>query len=159
MLASMHLGDTMNGAPLHFSAPGAIRIPTDRLYTRTHLWILPQADKPRHVRVGLTAYACRYGIEIYFIEDLPAAGTVVNVGDKIGRIETEKAAGDVHSPLAGSVVAVNEAVLADPSIITFDGYGAGWIVEIQGDIGEQLTAAEYVAYLETLPLPQCYVKE
>lgn len=140
-------------------APGGIVIPTDRLYHREHLWILPRPDQPRHVRIGLTAYACRYGIEVYFIENLPQPGTAVQLGDTVGRIETEKAAGDLHAPVSGRVVTVNEAVLADPSIITFDGYGRGWILELEGDAGELLTAEQYVALLETLPPPQCFVRD
>jgi glycine cleavage system H protein len=149
----------MEPKPSHLLAPGGIVIPTDRLYHREHLWILPRPDNPRHVRIGLTAYACRYGIEVYFIENLPQSGAEVRAGSVIGRIETEKAAGDLHSPVTGHVVLVNEAVLADPSIITFDGYGQGWIMELEGEPDGLLTAAEYVAFLETLPPPQCYVKE
>ena len=60
--------------------------------------------------------------------------------------------------LAGRVQ-VNGAVLADPSIITFDGYGAGWIMDLEGDAVELQTPEDYVAFLQTLPPPQCFVKE
>jgi glycine cleavage system H protein len=136
-------------------APAGIVIPTDRRYHRAHLWILPRPDQPRHARIGLTAYVCRYGIEVYFIENLSPPGTAVQPGDVLGRIETEKAAGDLHSPLCGRVIALNEAVLADPSIITLDGYGRGWIMELEGEAEALLTAEDYVEFLRGLPVPQC----
>jgi glycine cleavage system H protein len=148
----------MNTPRPDLEAPGGIRVPTDRLYTRTHLWLLPLPDRPRGYRLGVSAYACRWGIEVYFLENVPPPGTAVEPGSPLGDIETEKAAAQLPSPLAGRIAGVNEAVLADPSIITFDGYGAGWILELEGEPVDLLTAAEYVAYLATLPPPQCFVK-
>jgi glycine cleavage system H protein len=153
------MSNAMDHQPQALPAPGGLVIPADRRYHREHLWILPRPDDPRHVRIGLTAYVCRYGIEVYFIENLSPPGTAVEPGDVIGRVETEKAAADLHSPLSGRVTALNEAVLADPSIITLDGYGQGWIMELEGEGGELLTAEEYVEWLRGLPPVGCYVGE
>jgi len=149
----------MNRPQEFLLAPGGILIPTDRRYHREHLWILPRPGDPRHVRIGLTAYVCRYGIEVYFVENLSPPDTPVQPGDVLGRIETEKAAGDIHSPLRGRVAAVNEAVLADPSIITLDGYGCGWIMELEGEAEGLMAAEEYVELLKGLPVVQCYKRE
>lgn len=141
------------------TAPGGVVIPTDRLYHREHLWILPDPNRPRHARVGLSAYVCRWGIEVYFIEDLPALGVDLPVGGAMGAIETEKAALQLHAPFAGRVAAINAAVLADPSIITFDGYEGGWILELAGEPAGLLSPAEYLELLKTLPPPQCLPKD
>lgn len=139
----------------YLEAPGSVRVPTDRLYHRDHLWILSDPSRARHYRIGLSAYVCRYGVEVYFIEDLPAVGIHLEVGQEMGRIETEKAVLPLHTPFAGTVAAINEAVLADPSIITFDGYGTGWIVDLEGEPAGLMTPQEYANYLAPLPPPQC----
>jgi glycine cleavage system H protein len=143
-------------------APGGIRIPTNRSYSRDHLWILPEPDRPRHYRIGLSAYACRYGIEVFFIEDLAAPGTAADLRTPLGLVETEKAIVTLYAPFPCTVVERNEKLLEDPTIITFDGYGAGWIYVLEcgvrsAECGVLLTPEAYVAFLQTLPPPQCFV--
>lgn len=141
---------------MNLEAPGGVRIPTDRRYHREHLWILTDPASSRKHRLGLSGYVCRWGVEVYFIENLPAVGTEVQLGSDLGTIETEKAALQLHAPFAGRVLAVNELVLADPLLITFDGYGHGWLMELDGDGSGLWTAEEYVRFLQTLPPPQCF---
>ncbi len=145
----------MEGTPF-LEAPGGVRIPTDRRYDRGHTWILSDPADSRKHRLGLSAYVCRWGIEVYFIEDLSAVGSDFAAGGLLGKIETEKAVLNLLAPFAARVTAINELVLADPSVITFDGYGTGWIMELEGEPAGLLTAEEYVAFLTTLPPPQCF---
>ncbi len=145
----------MAESPPYLEAPGGVRVPTDRLYHREHLWILPLSAG--RCRLGLTAYVCRWGIEVYFVENLLPVGTTVASGGEIGTIETEKTVLSLHAPFAGTVTAINEQVLADPSIITFDGYEAGWIMELEGEPGKLLSPEDYREYLRTLPPSHCFV--
>ncbi|MGB5163724.1 MAG: glycine cleavage system protein H, partial [Woeseiaceae bacterium] len=46
-------------------------------------------------------------------------------------VESVKAASDVYAPIAGVVVAVNDALADDPETINNDPYGDGWIVRMQ----------------------------
>ncbi len=148
----------MGHLPTSLEAPGGVRVLTDRRYDRQHLWILTDPVNSRKHRLGLSAYVCRWGIEVYFIENVPAVGSRARAGKVLVHIETEKAIMQLHAPFAGKVSAVNEQLLADPSIITFDGYGEGWILELEGKAANLLTPEDYVAYLRTLPPPQCFVK-
>ena len=46
-------------------------------------------------------------------------------------IESVKAASDIYSPIAGTVVAVNEALEDAPETVNGDAYGDGWIFKLQ----------------------------
>ncbi|MCS7015408.1 MAG: glycine cleavage system protein H [Gemmatales bacterium] len=137
-------------------APGDIRIAADRLYHRDHYWILQTAPGRGHYRLGLSAYVCRPGIEVYFVENLALPGTVVSEGGLLGIIETEKAVVSLYSPISCHVHAVNQEVLEDPNRISFDNYGV-WIVEIvSADSPPLLSPSDYLLYLQSLPPPQCF---
>lgn len=143
--------------PHHYLlAPGDIPIATDRFYHRDHYWILCSSSSSGHHRVGLSAYVCRPGIEVYFVENLPAPGASIAEGDLLGVIETEKAVVSIYSPMACQVIAINTAVLDDPNCISSGPYDV-WILEIQfsGPLS-LLSAGEYLEYLRTLPPPQCF---
>ena len=68
-------------------------------------------------------------------------------------VESVKAASDVYSPIAGTVLAVNEDLADDPEKINADPYGDGWIVRIRPDSLEDaklMTPDEYQALLDEL---------
>jgi len=53
--------------------------------------------------------------------------------------------------VAGTVVEVNPALEADPSLVNSDPYGAGWMVKLRvdgpGELDELLGSEEYAAHL------------
>jgi glycine cleavage system H protein len=52
-------------------------------------------------------------------------------------IESVKAAGEIHSPLSGTVIAVNDALADDPAVVNGDSMGAGWFYRLQpADLAE-----------------------
>jgi glycine cleavage system H protein len=55
-------------------------------------------------------------------------------------VESVKAASDVYSPVAGSVVARNEELSQKPELLNSDPYGAGWMMRIELD-GKKTPAA------------------
>ncbi|MGH7758712.1 MAG: glycine cleavage system protein H, partial [Candidatus Dormibacteria bacterium] len=62
-----------------------------------------------------------------------------------------KAASDVYSPVAGEVVAVNEAVAGAPELVNRDAQGKGWLVRVRvdGDLpGDLLEAAQYDSFAQ-----------
>jgi glycine cleavage system H protein len=63
-------------------------------------------------------------------------------------VESVKAASDVYAPVAGVVLAVNEAVVAAPEKVNSDAYG-NWLYRLKpsnpSDMGKLLDAAAYVA--------------
>jgi glycine cleavage system H protein len=55
----------------------------------------------------------------------------VKAGGSVGEVESVKTTSDVYSAVSGSIVEVNKAVSADPSLLNSDPYGKGWLVKIK----------------------------
>jgi glycine cleavage system H protein len=106
-------------------------LPADRLYSRNHLWA--QQQPSGRWRFGFTSYAVRLMQDVYFLSWSVDAGDAVTLLQEIGHVETSKAESDLFAPLKGTLAAFNEALLADPSGINVDNYGAGWLYEMASD--------------------------
>jgi glycine cleavage system H protein len=121
-------------------------LPTDRLYTDDHEWVLLQSgtDLPTEpVRVGITALAVENLGDLVYL-DLPEIDTEVTVGEACGEVESTKTVSDLFSPVGGRIAAINDAVVADPALVSTDPYGEGWLFTVLAtSAGELLTAAEY----------------
>ncbi len=113
------------------------------MYTAEHEWIAVDGDI---ATVGITDYAADQLGDVVFV-DLPAADSAVRAGEVCGEIESTKSVGELYAPLTGAVVAVNDAVVEDPSIVNSDPYGRGWLVKIRVDSepADTLDRAGYVA--------------
>jgi glycine cleavage system H protein len=101
--------------------------PTDRMYTRTHEWVLLAGDV---VTVGITHFAQEQLGDVVFVE-LPAVGTAVAPGKACGNIESVKAVSEVFSPVAGQVVEVNGGLDGQPELLNKDPFGEGWLMRVQ----------------------------
>ena len=114
-------------------------------YTAEHEWIALDGDI---ATIGITDYAAEQLGDVVFVE-LPAVGTAVSGGEVCGEIESTKSVSELYSPVSGTVVAVNDGAVADPSVVNSDPYGEGWLlkVEVTGS-GPLLTAAEYQAFTQ-----------
>ena len=120
--------------------------PRDRLYATNHMWAQKVANN--RYRFGLTAYAVRLLQDVYFLDWIIDAGTLIKLRDQIGSIESKKAESDLYSPVAGTLVAINEEALDDPSIINADTYGEGWLIEIEpAEIDPLLDPTAYAEHL------------
>ena len=120
------------------------RFPADRRYTTNHQWA---AEADGALRFGFTDYAVRLLRDVYFFEWIVDAPAEVAKGRPIGFIESQKAESDVYSPVAGRIVAWNDRLMDDPSIINKDGYGDGWLVTIDGSTDELLSVEAYLDHL------------
>ncbi|MAG57732.1 MAG: glycine cleavage system protein H [Planctomycetes bacterium] len=58
-------------------------------------------------------------------------GAVRKKGKPLATVESSKWVGPVKSPMTGEIVAVNEALLSDATIINRSPYKAGWIVKMK----------------------------
>ena len=85
--------------------------------------------------------------DVYFLDWSVSAGTAVALKQPIGNIETSKAVSDLFAPIAGTLTAINQDVLRDPSTINVDGYGRGWLFDLAGGLDGTLTAQEYHDFL------------
>lgn len=101
--------------------------PDDRRYVPTHQWARQVA--PGRVEIGITAFAQDALGDVVFA-DLPKVGAVLVAGEPFMVIESVKTASDVHAPVAGTVVEVNEALRDSPESLNTDPYGA-WLVRVE----------------------------
>jgi glycine cleavage system H protein len=124
----------------------AARFPTDQRYTLNHMWLRVEGAA---LRFGLSAYAVRLLREVYFLEWSVDAGAAVRQKDEIGAVESAKAVAALYAPADGTIARFNADVLADPSAIHKDNYGAGWLFEMTARADDAMEPAQYLRYLET----------
>jgi glycine cleavage system H protein len=110
-----------------------MNIPDDLRYSVEHEWVRAEGGR---VRLGITDYAQDALGDIVYV-DLPAVGTEVTVGGKLGEVESTKSVSEIYAPVTGTITAVNEGLPDSPERINEDPYGEGWIceVELAGDGG------------------------
>jgi glycine cleavage system H protein len=119
-------------------------LPADLRYCRNHMWCRPGDGVHRF---GFTAYAIRLMQDVYFLDWCVNAGDAVALKQQIGNIETSKAVSDLFAPINGTITAINQEVLKDPSAINVDGYGRGWLFEIAGPSDATLDVQGYYDFL------------
>ncbi|QFU02065.1 Glycine cleavage system H protein [Halomonas sp. THAF5a] len=105
-------------------------IPANLRYAESHEWVLDNGDGS--VTIGITDHAQEALGDVVFVE-LPEVGKTLAVGDEFGVIESVKAASDLYAPLAGEVIAVNEALEDAPETVNEAPYADGWIMKVRLD--------------------------
>jgi glycine cleavage system H protein len=122
-----------------------MNLPTDLKYTETHEWIRTEPDGT--VTIGITDHAQDALGDLVFIE-LPAVGKKVKAGEECVVLESVKAASDAYAPIAGEVIAVNQAVADSPESLNKDAYAA-WLFKMKpaadASTANLLDAAAYEA--------------
>jgi glycine cleavage system H protein len=122
-----------------------VNIPDGLRYTRQHEWVLVDGES---ARIGITDLAQDALGNIVHVR-LPEVGQSVQSGASAVEVESSKSVSDIYSPVAGSVVLVNESLATQPGLLNSDPYGAGWLYEVQMSYEETLegllSADEYRA--------------
>ncbi|HZW36218.1 MAG: glycine cleavage system protein GcvH [Deltaproteobacteria bacterium] len=117
-------------------------------FSEDHLWVLEMGET---ARVGLTEYAQEQLGEIISVT-YAEIGRFIEPGDPIGELESQKTVVELVSPITGTIKAVNESVMEDPSLINVDPYGKGWLVEVEVNEAEEIermmSSEEYEAFVE-----------
>ena len=126
------------------------------LFTREHTWA--EMTPEEHVRVGLSDYICtckdlREIVRVW----TETIGESVKRMEPLGVVETWRFVFDVYAPVSGRLIELNGKIMDNPSIISEDPYGSGWIVEIEptnltNEIKGLLNSAEYEQYCKELCL-------
>ena len=104
-------------------------IPSDLHYTEEHEY-LKATDDDGVYTVGITDYAQGELGDVVFVE-LPEVGATFNRMEVFGTIEAVKAVSDLYCPLTGEIVAVNDSLDDDPSLVNSDPYGGGWMIRLR----------------------------
>lgn len=120
--------------------------PADLKYTKDHEWIRTTADT---ADVGITDYAQQQLGDVVFVE-LPQVGRVLAQGEVFGTIESVKAVSELFSPVAGEIVAVNDALTSAPEQVNSDPHAA-WIIKVRpsnaADLDALLDADAYTQHV------------
>ena len=119
-------------------------IPAELRYAKSHEWLKVAPDGT--ATVGITDYAQSSLGDITFVQ-LPKVGAALKAGETFGVVESVKAASDVYAPVAGTVLAVNQALDANPEKLNQAPYSDGWIMTLKlantADVAKLMTAADY----------------
>lgn len=122
----------------------------DLKYTADHEWASLDQDI---VTIGITDFAQDQLGELVYVE-LPETGIEVNVGQEVVVIESVKAAGDIKSPVKGTVVEVNSALNDDPEKVNADPTGEGWFYRVRvaspSDLDKLMDETAYQELIATL---------
>ncbi|GLK81168.1 glycine cleavage system protein GcvH [Methylopila turkensis] len=96
-------------------------------FTEDHEWLALDGDV---ATVGITSFAAEQLGDLVFVE-LPKVGAALKKAEAAAVVESVKAASDVYAPVDGEVTEVNDAVVADPTVISADPEGAGWLYRLR----------------------------
>ena len=96
-------------------------------YTKDHEYIRVEGDTGT---IGITDYAQGQLGDVVYVE-LPEVGRALSQGAEAAVVESVKAASEVYAPVSGEVVAVNEALEAQPNTVNEDPSGRGWFLKIR----------------------------
>ena len=106
-------------------------------FAETHEWADVESDGL--VWVGISNHAQEALGDVMFFQ-APTLGQQVKQGEAIAVIESVKAASDIHAPVSGEIVALNEVVDSSPEIVNEKPYGV-WLFKIK-PISEDSLASE-----------------
>ena len=115
------------------------------MYSKTHEWIRYEGDE---AYIGISDYAQSELGDLVFV-NLPEVDDQIEMGEAFGDVESVKAVSDVISPVSGTVLEINEALLDAPELINEKPYEA-WFIKV-GDITETdelMDADAYDAFCE-----------
>ncbi|GAB2661643.1 glycine cleavage system protein GcvH [Arenimonas aestuarii] len=110
-------------------------IPGDLKFLKSHEWA--RVEDSGRVTVGISDHAQGLLGDLVYVE-LPNVGDTVEQGGASAVVESVKAASDVYSPIAGTIIEVNSALSDKPETINEDAFGEGWIFVVEPSEPEQL---------------------
>ncbi len=124
------------------------KIMPDMRYAKTDEWLRVEGDE---AVIGISDYAQDALSDIVYVE-LPAVGETLEQNQTFGVVESVKAASDVLMPVAGEVIATNDAAVDAPESLNSDPFG-NWLIRIRvsdpSQIDGLMDAAAYEAYCAT----------
>jgi len=101
--------------------------------------------------VSITDYAQKSLGDVVFVE-LPEKGKTIQQGDSIGAVESVKAASDIYAPVSGEVVAINEELGSQPSLLNKSPEDKGWLFQLKvaepKELDELLSEEDYKKHCE-----------
>ena len=104
-------------------------LPDELLYdVDNHIWFRELGDG--NVKLGMTTVATAMAGKLVAFTP-KKAGRAVQAGKSCATVESGKWVGPAKSAASGEIVAVNEELVATPTLANDDPYGAGWLVVLK----------------------------
>ncbi|GAX40013.1 glycine cleavage system H protein [Tolypothrix sp. NIES-4075] len=123
----------------------SLEYPEDLRYLDSHEYVRLDGEI---ATIGISAFAVQQLGDVVFVE-LPEVNDTVTRNEEFGTIESVKAVENLNSPVTGTVIERNDAIIDDPEQISDDPYGEGWLLKVRvndpGEIDDALTAKDYSA--------------
>jgi glycine cleavage system H protein len=96
-------------------------------FAQTHEWVSIEDDGTAWI--GISNHAQEALGDVMFFQ-APKIGQLVKQGEAIAAIESVKAASDIHAPISGEIISLNEEMDASPEIVNQKPYGV-WLFKIK----------------------------
>ncbi|MBW4577838.1 MAG: glycine cleavage system protein GcvH [Aphanothece sp. CMT-3BRIN-NPC111] len=126
----------------------SLEYPHDRKYLDTHEYVRLEGEI---ATIGISAFAVDQLGDIVFLE-LPDVGEAVEKAETFGTVESVKAVEDLKSPVTGTVIERNDAMVDAPEQVAEDPYGEGWLLKVRvnepDELDDAMSADEYRAQVE-----------
>lgn len=126
----------------------SLEYPEDLKYLDSHEYVRLDGEI---ATIGISAFAVDQLGDIVFVE-IPEIGDAVEKDQAFGTVESVKAVEDLNSPVSGTVVERNAAVVDTPEQLAEDPYGEGWLLKVRvnhpGEGDDALSASEYRQQVE-----------
>ena len=121
-----------------------------KYYTEDHVWVEIRGDE---ATMGISQHAVDELGEIDYIE-LPLEDEDIIVGDDIGLLESTQDSLSIYAPLSGTIVAVNDELESEPTLINDSPEEKGWICKIENiddsELADMMNETSYRKYLRSL---------
>lgn len=136
-------------------APEVVRdrgfeVPKNYAFHPGHAWVLDEGRQ--NARVGLDAFGSNLLGPVDRLEVVPV-NRWVRQGQKLCTLTHEGFSVELLSPIEGVVITVNEQAQRDPSLLSKDPYGNGWICaikspELQTNVKNLISGAMVVPWMQ-----------
>ncbi len=118
-------------------------VPEELHYTKDHEWLRLEGNEGT---VGVTFFAQEALGDVVYVE-LAKVGEKFSAGEAFGSVESVKSVNELFTPVSGTVVAINEALVDAPELVNTSPYDGGWMIRIElatkSDVDALLNATEY----------------
>ena len=123
--------------------------PNDLHFAKTHEWVAVDGDV---ATIGISEFAVKLLTDIVYLS-LPAVGKKFSPGESMGEIESVKAVSDIYAPVQGEVVAINEQLPDNLTLLNDSPYEKAWILKLRiadaTQLSHLLNHTEYQKHCES----------
>ncbi len=124
---------------------------SDTRYSSDHEWA--RSEDGKSATIGITDYAQEQLGDIVFVE-LPEEGDSFDAGDEVAVIESVKAAAELKTPVAGTVIEINSDLEDSPETVNESPTEDGWFCRLElsdpSELDDLMSEEEYEEFTSNL---------